>query len=96
MPEQIKFLLATDTHVGYGENKKNIHGDSFVTFEEVLKNAAEKDVDFVLLGKTFMALFSVTCNNLSLFSRRSVPRATPHKRDSAESCAIASRILPSR
>ncbi len=51
MPEQIRFLLATDTHVGYGENKKNIHNDSFTTFEEVLKNAQDQDVDFILLGR---------------------------------------------
>jgi len=43
-------LLATDCHIGFLE-KDLIRGqDSFKTFEEILKQAVEYDVDFILLG----------------------------------------------
>jgi len=46
----ISILLATDCHVGFLE-KDPIRGqDSFVTFEEILKQAVKYDVDFILLG----------------------------------------------
>ncbi|KAI1721371.1 mre11 DNA-binding presumed domain-containing protein [Ditylenchus destructor] len=48
--DQIKFLIASDIHAGYGESKKHIHNDSFESFREVLKAGVENEVDFVLLG----------------------------------------------
>ncbi|KAK3913008.1 Double-strand break repair protein MRE11 [Frankliniella fusca] len=50
-PEDVfNILLATDIHLGY-EEKDPIRGrDSFVTFEEILKIAVEREVDFILLG----------------------------------------------
>lgn len=48
--EIIRFLIASDIHAGYGEAKKIIHNDSFVTFEEVLKHGVSNKVDFILLG----------------------------------------------
>lgn len=47
----IRFLIASDIHAGYGENKKYINNDSFNSFEEVLKHGVENKVDFILLGK---------------------------------------------
>lgn len=49
-PEIIRFLIASDVHAGYGESKKYIHNDSFVSFEEVLKHGVSNKVDFILLG----------------------------------------------
>ncbi|KAK5986695.1 Double-strand break repair protein mre-11 [Trichostrongylus colubriformis] len=46
----LRILVASDIHVGYGENKPNMYLDSVNTFEEVLKIATEKKVDMVLLG----------------------------------------------
>ncbi|KAK6746446.1 hypothetical protein RB195_012506 [Necator americanus] len=46
----LRILVASDIHVGYGENKPNLYLDSVNTFEEVLKIAMEKKVDMVLLG----------------------------------------------
>ncbi|VDO27807.1 unnamed protein product, partial [Haemonchus placei] len=46
----LRILIASDIHVGYGENKPNLYLDSVNTFEEVLKIATEKKVDMVLLG----------------------------------------------
>ncbi|PIO63507.1 putative DNA repair protein [Teladorsagia circumcincta] len=46
----LRILVASDIHVGYGENKPNLYLDSVNTFEEVLKIATEKKVDMVLLG----------------------------------------------
>uniref|UniRef100_A0A1I7WIV9 Mre11_DNA_bind domain-containing protein n=1 Tax=Heterorhabditis bacteriophora TaxID=37862 RepID=A0A1I7WIV9_HETBA len=46
----MKILVATDIHVGFGENKANRYLDSINTFEEVLKIATQKQVDMVLLG----------------------------------------------
>ena len=49
----IKFLIASDIHAGYGENKQYIGNDSFESLREVLSNAKEAKVDFVLLGIFF-------------------------------------------
>lgn len=56
LPEEInacdllKILVATDNHLGYAE-KDNVRGnDSFITFEEILQNAVQNEVDFILLG----------------------------------------------
>ena len=46
----LKIMLATDNHLGYGEKVPIKADDSFVTFDEILEIAIEKDVDFVLLG----------------------------------------------
>ncbi|GMT19219.1 hypothetical protein PFISCL1PPCAC_10516, partial [Pristionchus fissidentatus] len=46
----MRILIATDIHVGYGENKGVIHDDSVNTFEEILQIAAKEQVDFILLG----------------------------------------------
>lgn len=46
----MKILIATDIHVGYGENKSVIHDDSINTLEEVLQIATRENVDFILLG----------------------------------------------
>nr|CAD2128714.1 unnamed protein product [Meloidogyne enterolobii] len=46
----IKFLIASDIHAGYGENKQYIGNDSFESLREVLSNAKEAKVDFVLLA----------------------------------------------
>uniref|UniRef100_A0A158PJ11 Mre11_DNA_bind domain-containing protein n=1 Tax=Angiostrongylus costaricensis TaxID=334426 RepID=A0A158PJ11_ANGCS len=46
----LRILVASDIHVGYGENKSNLYLDSINSFEEVLKIAVEKKVDMVLLG----------------------------------------------
>jgi len=40
----MKILVATDCHLGYQENDPEIGKDSFVTFEEILTLAVEKDV----------------------------------------------------
>lgn len=46
----VRFLIASDIHAGFGENKPYIGNDSFETFREVLGIGAESKVDFVLLG----------------------------------------------
>ncbi|VDM65144.1 unnamed protein product [Strongylus vulgaris] len=46
----LRILIASDIHVGYGENKPHLYLDSINTFEEVLKIAVEKKVDMILLG----------------------------------------------
>ena len=46
----MRILLATDNHLGYGEKVPSKAEDSFISFDEVLEIAIEKDVDFVLLG----------------------------------------------
>lgn len=46
----LKILLATDCHLGYMENDAERGSDSIVTFEEILKTAVSKEVDFILLG----------------------------------------------
>jgi double-strand break repair protein MRE11 len=49
----IRFLVASDVHAGYGENKQYIGNDSFESLREVLTTAKEARVDFVLLGINF-------------------------------------------
>ncbi|KJH43053.1 DNA repair protein [Dictyocaulus viviparus] len=46
----LRILVASDIHIGYGENKPNLYLDSVNTFEEILKIAVEKKVDMILLG----------------------------------------------
>lgn len=46
----VRFLIASDVHAGFAENKEFIGNDSFETFREVLVVGAESKVDFVLLG----------------------------------------------
>ncbi|CAL1298731.1 unnamed protein product [Larinioides sclopetarius] len=46
----LKILLATDCHLGYMEGDAVRGSDSLVTFEEILKIAVDKEVDFILLG----------------------------------------------
>nr|CAD7196792.1 unnamed protein product [Timema douglasi] len=43
-------LLATDIHLGYAEKEAERADDSFNTFEEILRIAVERKVDFILLG----------------------------------------------
>ena len=45
-----RILIATDIHLGYDEKDTIKGNDSLVTFEEVLENAKNLNVDFVLLG----------------------------------------------
>ncbi len=45
-----RILVATDNHLGYLEDDPVRFNDSFQSFEEVLKIAKTKNVDFVLLG----------------------------------------------
>eukprot|EP00667_Euglena_gracilis_P008073 EG_transcript_8155 len=46
----LRILVATDLHLGAFEKHRHRCHDSFVTFEEILKKAAELEVDFLLLG----------------------------------------------
>lgn len=46
----VRFLLASDTHLGYLERDPVRGSDSFDAFEEILQLAQAHDVDFVLLG----------------------------------------------
>jgi double-strand break repair protein MRE11 len=49
-PDMFRILVASDIHLGYNE-KDHIRGeDSFNAFEELMKIAVERKVDFVLLG----------------------------------------------
>lgn len=49
MDLDVRFLVASDIHAGFAENK--CYGnDSFETFREVLQIAIEHKVDFILLG----------------------------------------------
>lgn len=50
----LKILVATDLHVGYGENKLHRSRDAINTFEEVLQIARKEKVDMVLLGESFL------------------------------------------
>lgn len=45
-----RFLVATDSHVGFMEKDAIRGNDSFNTLEEVFKIAKEYDVDFILHG----------------------------------------------
>ena len=47
----MKLLHCADIHLGYGEKHAEKALDSFITFEEILQIAKEKEVDFVLLGR---------------------------------------------
>ena len=49
--DTLKVLIATDIHLGYGEKHAEKALDTFITFEEILQIAKEKEVDFVLLGR---------------------------------------------
>ncbi|EPY49675.1 Rad32 nuclease [Schizosaccharomyces cryophilus OY26] len=46
----IRILIASDNHVGYAEKDPVRGNDSFVSFDEILTIAREKEVDMVLLG----------------------------------------------
>uniref|UniRef100_A0A8D8VIU0 Double-strand break repair protein n=1 Tax=Cacopsylla melanoneura TaxID=428564 RepID=A0A8D8VIU0_9HEMI len=46
----IRIMIATDIHLGYLETDRERGNDSFVTFEEILEHARDKEVDMVLLG----------------------------------------------
>lgn len=48
--DHVKILVATDLHVGYGEQIVSREMESVRTFEEVLQIAVKENVDFVLLG----------------------------------------------
>lgn len=54
----IRFLIASDIHAGYAENKQYIGNDSFETLQEVLNTALEKKADFILLGNTYNSYFA--------------------------------------
>ena len=44
-------MITTDNHLGYKENDKVRHSDSFYSFQESLKIASSTpNVDFVLMG----------------------------------------------
>eukprot|EP00039_Didymoeca_costata_P004820 m.76395 g.76395 ORF g.76395 m.76395 type:complete len:633 (+) comp12554_c0_seq1:227-2125(+) len=51
-PEEdtLNILIATDTHLGYGEKDPVRQNDSLQTFEEILQYARRFDVDMILLG----------------------------------------------
>jgi len=46
----IRIMLATDCHIGYAERDPIRGQDSIDTFEEVLQQAVQHDVDFILLA----------------------------------------------
>ena len=46
----IRFLVATDNHLGAYEKNAIRKNDSFVTFEEIMQKAVEQKVDFIVLG----------------------------------------------
>lgn len=46
----MRILITSDNHLGFKETDPLRFDDSFNTFEEILKIAQEKDVDFVLQG----------------------------------------------
>uniref|UniRef100_A0A8C5LP74 Double-strand break repair protein n=1 Tax=Leptobrachium leishanense TaxID=445787 RepID=A0A8C5LP74_9ANUR len=48
--DTFKILVATDIHLGYMEKDAVRGNDSFVAFDEIMRLAQEKEVDFVLLG----------------------------------------------
>ncbi|KAL9939632.1 hypothetical protein V8E36_001449 [Tilletia maclaganii] len=49
-PDCIRFLLASDNHIGFLEKDPVRGQDSINTFKEILDLAKENDVDFILLG----------------------------------------------
>lgn len=48
--DTIRILVATDSHVGYGERDPIRRDDSWRSFDEVMTLAKERDVDMVLLA----------------------------------------------
>ncbi|XP_037745616.1 double-strand break repair protein MRE11 isoform X4 [Chelonia mydas] len=48
--DTFKILIATDIHLGYLEKDPVRGNDTFVTFDEILRHAQQKEVDFILLG----------------------------------------------
>lgn len=48
--DTFKILIATDIHLGYLEKDVVRGNDTFVTFDEIMKQAVQHEVDFVLLG----------------------------------------------
>nr|XP_006134475.1 double-strand break repair protein MRE11 isoform X2 [Pelodiscus sinensis] len=48
--DTFKILVATDIHLGYLEKDPVRGNDTFVTFDEILRHAQQKEVDFILLG----------------------------------------------
>ncbi|KHJ36197.1 putative double-strand break repair protein mus-23 [Erysiphe necator] len=48
--DTIRILVATDSHVGYGERDSIRKDDSWKSFDEVMQLAKSQDVDMVLLG----------------------------------------------
>uniref|UniRef100_A0A673HHF8 Double-strand break repair protein MRE11 n=1 Tax=Sinocyclocheilus rhinocerous TaxID=307959 RepID=A0A673HHF8_9TELE len=48
--DTFKILIATDIHLGYLEKDAIRGNDTFVTFDEIMKQAMQNEVDFVLLG----------------------------------------------
>lgn len=46
----VRFLIASDIHAGYAENKQYIGNDSFEALQEVLNTAIQEKVDFILLA----------------------------------------------
>ncbi|KAK0557253.1 meiotic recombination [Tilletia horrida] len=49
-PDCVRFLLASDNHIGFMEKDPVRGQDSINTFKEIMKLAVERDVDFILLG----------------------------------------------
>ena len=47
---EFKILIATDDHLSYMERDPVRSDESFASFEEILRLALEKNVDFILLG----------------------------------------------
>ena len=47
---EIRFLVATDVHLGHKEKHPVRKDDSFDAFQELLQKAKQQDVDFLLLG----------------------------------------------
>ncbi|XP_043114338.1 double-strand break repair protein MRE11 isoform X1 [Puntigrus tetrazona] len=48
--DTFKILIATDIHLGYLEKDAIRGNDTFITFDEIMKQAVQNEVDFVLLG----------------------------------------------
>ncbi|XP_008486269.3 double-strand break repair protein MRE11-like, partial [Diaphorina citri] len=46
----IRIMIASDIHLGYLETDRERGNDSFVSFEEILEQALDQEVDMVLLG----------------------------------------------
>lgn len=50
MNNEIRFLVATDVHLGHKEKHPVRREDSFEGFKEVIETANKHQVDFLLLG----------------------------------------------